>query len=66
VLQPGIEGTETLAKELQDHVKNELAPYKYPREIEFIDALPRTDTGKVQRFVLRDRAAQDAKAVASA
>jgi 2-aminobenzoate-CoA ligase len=62
VLQPGVEGNEALAKELQDHVKNELAPYKYPREIEFIDALPRTDTGKVQRYVLRDRAAQTAAA----
>jgi acyl-coenzyme A synthetase/AMP-(fatty) acid ligase len=42
-------------------VKRELAPYKYPREIEFIDALPRTDTGKVQRFVLRDRAKAEAE-----
>ena len=56
VLKPGEEGTPELAKALQDFVKRELAPYKYPRAIEFIDALPRTDTGKVQRFVLRDRA----------
>jgi 2-aminobenzoate-CoA ligase len=43
------------AKELQDHVKASIAPYKYPRAVEFVDALPRTPTGKVQRNVLRDR-----------
>jgi len=43
-------------KELQDFVKAEIAPYKYPRAIEFIDALPRTESGKVQRFVLRQQA----------
>ena len=42
-------------KELQDFVKNEIAPYKYPRAIEFVDALPRTETGKVQRFKLREQ-----------
>jgi 2-aminobenzoate-CoA ligase len=36
-------------------VKNEIAPYKYPRAIEFVDALPRTETGKVQRFKLREQ-----------
>jgi 2-aminobenzoate-CoA ligase len=41
------------AKELQDHVKALIAPYKYPRQVEFIDALPRTATGKVRRTVLR-------------
>src|SRR4051794_14671337 len=44
------------AKELQDHVKARIAPYKYPRRVEFVDALPRTPTGKVQRNVLRARA----------
>ena len=38
---------------LQDHVKNAIAPYKYPRAIEFMDALPRTETGKLQRFKLK-------------
>jgi 2-aminobenzoate-CoA ligase len=57
VLMPGKEGSDELKKDIQDFVKRELAPYKYPREIEFIEALPRTDTGKVQRFVLRDKAA---------
>jgi acyl-coenzyme A synthetase/AMP-(fatty) acid ligase len=44
-----------LVAELQRHVKERIAPYKYPRRIEFIDALPRTPTGKVQRSVLRGR-----------
>ena len=43
------------ARELQDHVKERIAPYKYPRRIKFLDALPRTPTGKVQRNVLRGR-----------
>jgi 2-aminobenzoate-CoA ligase len=43
-----------LAKELQDFVKAQIAPYKYPRVIEFVAALPRTETGKVQRFRLRE------------
>jgi acetyl-CoA synthetase len=43
----------TLISELQAHVKSLLAPYEYPKEIEFIDALPMTTTGKVQRRVLR-------------
>ena len=42
-----------LVKELQEHVKTAIAPYKYPREIEFVAALPRTETGKLQRFKLR-------------
>jgi len=50
----GIPG-EALAAELQDHVKATIAPYKYPRDIEFVDALPKTATGKLQRFALRSR-----------
>ena len=42
-----------LTVELQAHVKGQLAPYEYPKEIEFVDALPMTTTGKVQRRVLR-------------
>ena len=42
-----------LAAELQEHVKRSIAPYKYPRAIEFVDALPRTETGKLQRFKLK-------------
>ena len=53
VLKAGIEAGDTLAKELQEHVKLSLAPYKYPRAIEFIASLPRTETGKVQLFRLK-------------
>jgi 2-aminobenzoate-CoA ligase len=42
-----------LATELQDHVKREIAPYKYPRVIEFVAQLPKTETGKLKRFALR-------------
>ena len=54
VLRPGYQGTEVLVKELQDYVKSQIAPYKYPRVIEFVRALPRTETGKLQRFRLRE------------
>lgn len=49
-------GEDALRTELQDHVKGRIAPYKYPRQVEFVDALPRTSTGKVQRFRLRQEA----------
>jgi acetyl-CoA synthetase len=55
VLAPGHVGNDALIAELQAHVKGRLAPYEYPKEIEFIDALPMTTTGKVQRRVLRLR-----------
>ena len=55
VLRPGILGSDLLAKEIQEHVKRVTAPYKYPRKIEFVDGLPKTATGKIQRRVLRDR-----------
>jgi 2-aminobenzoate-CoA ligase len=45
-----------MVKALQDYVKNAIAPYKYPRAIEFREALPRTETGKLQRFRLRESA----------
>jgi 2-aminobenzoate-CoA ligase len=54
VLRPGFPPCPELVKELQDFVKREIAPYKYPRAIEFVDALPRTETGKLQRFRLRE------------
>ena len=53
VLSPGHVGNEALVAALQAHVRGRLAPYEYPKEIEFIDALPMTTTGKVQRRVLR-------------
>ena len=55
VLKPGFEANDALVKTLQDHVKNQIAPYKYPRAIEFVKTLPRTETGKLQRFVLRQK-----------
>ncbi len=56
----GIVADAALARALQDHVKVAIAPYKYPRAVEFVAALPRTGTGKLQRFTLRRRAAGDA------
>ena len=53
VLQPGIRPGEKLVEDIQNHVRGRLAPYEYPREIEFLDALPMTTTGKVQRKELR-------------
>ena len=53
VLKAGNQKTEEMKKSLQDHVKAAIAPYKYPRAIEFVEALPRTETGKLQRFKLR-------------
>ncbi|MBI5276394.1 MAG: AMP-binding protein [Burkholderiales bacterium] len=53
VLKPGHSGDAAMVKALQDHVKASIAPYKYPREIEFLASLPRTETGKLQRFKLR-------------
>ncbi len=55
VLAPGVAASEQLVAQLQQHVRGKLAPYEYPKEIEFIDALPMTTTGKVQRRVLRLR-----------
>jgi 2-aminobenzoate-CoA ligase len=56
VLKPGHASGEAMVKALQEHVKSVIAPYKYPRRIEFVETLPRTETGKLQRFVLRKKA----------
>ncbi len=56
VLKPGWTAGEQLTKALQDFVKSTIAPYKYPRRIEFVETLPRTETGKLQRFKLRELA----------
>jgi 2-aminobenzoate-CoA ligase len=53
VLKPGHSGDAAMVKALQDHVKATIAPFKYPREIAFVASLPRTETGKLQRFKLR-------------
>lgn len=56
VLKPDQPGNEAMVEQLQEYVKKSIAPYKYPREIEFVTALPRTETGKLQRFKLRQMA----------
>ena len=66
VLAPGFTAGDALVAELQRHVRGRLAPYEYPKEIEFIDALPMTTTGKVQRRVLRLQEEARAAAAASA
>jgi len=53
VVKPGVEADDACAKRLQDHVKATIAPYKYPRSVKFVSALPRTQTGKIQRFRLK-------------
>jgi 2-aminobenzoate-CoA ligase len=53
VLKPGQAADEAMVRTLQDFVKQTIAPYKYPRAVEFRSSLPRTETGKLQRFKLR-------------
>ena len=55
ILAPGYTASDALAKELQDYVKKVTAPYKYPRKIEFVEALPKTISGKIRRIDLRDK-----------
>ncbi|MFP5333470.1 MAG: acyl-CoA synthetase [Acidimicrobiia bacterium] len=55
VLGPGYAGSDELALEIQEHVKANTAPYKYPRQVEFIDELPKTVSGKIRRIELRER-----------
>lgn len=59
VLREGVRGDATMLKTLQDHVKAGIAPYKYPRAIDFVPALPKTASGKLQRFALRRMAQSD-------
>ncbi|HKE52544.1 MAG TPA: AMP-binding protein [Actinomycetes bacterium] len=65
VLRAGVAASAETVAVLQEHVKAEIAPYKYPRVIEFRDALPRTNTGKLQRFRLREEAAVDSSGAAA-
>jgi acetyl-CoA synthetase len=58
VLSEGFEGSEELTESLQEHVKAETAPYKYPRRIEYVEELPKTSSGKIQRVKLREREQQ--------
>jgi len=59
VVKPGILTGDALRQELKDFVKGKLAPYKYPRWVQFVPRLPKTATGKIQRFRLRDLARED-------
>src|SRR3569623_1323393 len=54
VLKANVVADELCRKKLQDHVKAVIAPYKYPRALHFVEALPKTQTGKIQRFKLRE------------
>jgi 2-aminobenzoate-CoA ligase len=58
VLVKGVASDATTVKRLQDHVKATIAPYKYPRSVRFVEALPKTQTGKIQRFRLRTERTQ--------
>ena len=58
ILAPGHAASDALAAELQEHVKNSTAPYKYPREVEFVAELPKTISGKIRRVELRERERQ--------
>ena len=58
VLRQGVRGTPELAAELQQFVRSRLADYKRPRWVDFIDELPKTATGKLQRYKLRERASK--------
>ena len=53
VLRPGFDGNDGTVQALQELVKTTIAPYKYPRAVQFVAALPRTENGKIQRFKLR-------------
>jgi len=54
VLRAEFIASDVMAKELKDYVKSQIAPYKYPRSIHFVDLLPKTTTGKLQRFRLKN------------
>ncbi|MGA8754401.1 AMP-binding enzyme, partial [Candidatus Deferrimicrobium sp.] len=60
-LKPGVKPSEELKKELVEHCKGKIAVYKLPREIEFIDAMPRTAVGKLLRRILRQQEIDKAK-----
>jgi acyl-coenzyme A synthetase/AMP-(fatty) acid ligase len=59
LLKKRIQSRDVLKVELQNHVKSKLQPYKYPRWVEFVDDLPKTVTGKIQRFRLRANKTED-------
>jgi 2-aminobenzoate-CoA ligase len=56
-----VAGDDAKRREIQDFVKSRIAPYKYPRDVRFVDTLPRNPSGKLQHFKLRDLVAQEAQ-----
>ncbi|MBO1267929.1 AMP-binding protein [Arthrobacter cavernae] len=66
VLREGVEGDAAKRKDIQDFVKQTIAPYKYPRDIQFVDELPRNPSGKLQHFKLRDRLNNNPQQLAAA
>ena len=66
VLREGVPASEATVRSIQDHVKATLAPYKYPRDVRFVDALPRNTSGKLQHFKLREQLAGTAPRSADA
>lgn len=64
VIKPQFDATDELAAELKTHVRSRLSTHAFPREIEFVEELPKTPSGKIQRFILRNRAKDEADAVA--
>ena len=61
ILKDGHEGSEELVRELQSFVKTRTAPHKYPREVRFVENLPKTATGKIQRYKLREIGAAEVR-----
>jgi benzoate-CoA ligase len=61
VAKAGVDCSDALAQQLKQHVKDRLAPFKYPRWVDFVEELPKTATGKIQRFKLRSRSASDSE-----
>lgn len=66
VLHDGVAGDDAKAREIQDYVKGQLAPYKYPRDVRFTTSLPRNASGKMQHFKLREAIAAEADATEAA
>jgi len=58
ILTPGYAGSDDLVRELQEHCRTVTAPFKYPREVEFVEELPKTISGKIRRVELREREIQ--------
>ncbi len=59
VLNPSFQGSDELAKELSNFVKGKLSKHQYPREVEFVESLPKTLSGKIQRYLLRKESAKN-------